>query len=91
MNPIPSAIEKAREIAKTEGIYLPEQGEKDRIAESVVIRVEVIALAFDAIRREENAECAKVADDLYNGFHSPYEYSEDVAKAIRSRLKGEGI
>lgn len=34
----------------------------------------------------ENA--AKVADDLFCGYHSPYEYEKDVAEAIREAARG---
>lgn len=39
----------------------------------------------DEARWDEREACAKVADDLFNGFASPWEYQDDVARAIRAR------
>jgi protein-arginine kinase activator protein McsA len=36
------------------------------------------------IRNEALEEAAKLADELYNGFHSPYEYAENVQDRIRA-------
>jgi hypothetical protein len=46
-------------------------------------RKQYYADAYLAGLREGLEMAAKTADELFNGFHSPHEYSGDVADAIR--------
>jgi len=77
-------MEKARAVrmAIEHGIFV-ELWSSDEVDEKE------IALIADALRSAYNQaveDAAKVAERLFNGFHSPYEYSGNVEEAIL-RLK----
>lgn len=60
------------------------------IEQRPVWSAEQINELLESYGRAVQAACARVADDLSNGFHSPYEYAEDVAAAIRNGVIREG-
>ena len=43
---------------------------------------------YGVIYRAAMRNAARIADSHYNGFHSPYEYSANVADAIRDAARG---
>lgn len=74
--------EKAREIL----IQIRKLPDKDPIVHPLrqtKRTLEIISTALAEVRSEQKEIDAGIADKLFNGIHSPYEYSKDVAAAIR--------
>ena len=78
--------EKARELAAIRCIGVYTGDNFDDSCDRCAAFIDGFAAGAAEERARTIEECAKVADEMFNGF--PYEYDGDVAAAIRALAEG---